>query len=164
MKAATRLVREFRRYAGGRPHLLQYARAIGRQPTQIVARQHHPPGGGSHREHQRDPVLGLQIPHVGRPLLQRRPELAGIGAIIAYALYATALRISIDQLFGPLALGTAARVHPVLLIFCFLSGALLFGMIGVIMAIPVALAVKVTLALLYDEPATQALAGQRSAK
>ena len=30
---------------------------------------------------------------------------AGIGAIIAYALYATALRISIDQLFGPLALG-----------------------------------------------------------
>jgi len=31
---------------------------------------------------------------------------AGIGAIIAYALYATALRISIDQLFGPVALGT----------------------------------------------------------
>jgi predicted PurR-regulated permease PerM len=85
---------------------------------------------------------------------------AGIGAIIAYALYATALRISIDQLFGPLALGTAARVHPVLVIFCFLSGAVLFGMIGVIMAIPVALAVKTTLALLYDEPANEVLAGQ----
>jgi predicted PurR-regulated permease PerM len=77
---------------------------------------------------------------------------AGIGAIMAYALYATALRISIDQLFGPLALGTAARVHPVLVIFCFLSGALLFGMVGVILAVPVALAVKVTLALFYDEP------------
>jgi predicted PurR-regulated permease PerM len=85
---------------------------------------------------------------------------AGIGAIIAYALYATALRISIDQLFGPLALGTAAQVHPVLVIFCFLSGALLFGVIGVIMAIPVALVVKTTLALLYDEPAKEALAGQ----
>lgn len=85
---------------------------------------------------------------------------AGIGAIIAYALYATALRISIDQLFGPLALGTAARVHPVLVIFCFLSGALLFGVIGVIMAVPVALVVKVTLALLYDEPAKDALASQ----
>jgi predicted PurR-regulated permease PerM len=85
---------------------------------------------------------------------------AGIGAIIAYALYATALRISIDQLFGPLALGTAARVHPVLVIFCFLSGALLFGVIGVIMAIPVALVVKTTLVLLYDEPAKEALAGQ----
>jgi predicted PurR-regulated permease PerM len=82
---------------------------------------------------------------------------AGIGAIIAYALYATALRISIDQLFGPLALGTAARLHPVLVIFCFLSGALLFGIVGVIMAVPVALVVKVTLALLYDEPATEVL-------
>ena len=57
---------------------------------------------------------------------------AGIGAIIANALYATALRISIDQLFGPLALGTAARLHPVMVIFCFLSGALLFGIVGVI--------------------------------
>jgi predicted PurR-regulated permease PerM len=85
---------------------------------------------------------------------------AGIGAILAYALYATALRISIDQLFGPLALGTAARLHPVLVIFCFLSGALLFGMIGVIMAVPVALTVKVSLALLYDEPAKEALAGR----
>jgi predicted PurR-regulated permease PerM len=72
---------------------------------------------------------------------------AGVGAIIAYALYATALRISIDQLFGPLALGTAARLHPVLVIFCFLSGALLFGIVGVIMAVPVALVVKITLAL-----------------
>ena len=85
---------------------------------------------------------------------------AGIGAILAYALYATALRISIDQLFGPLALGTAARLHPVLVIFCFLSGALLFGLIGVIMAVPVALTVKVTLALLYDEPAKEALSGR----
>jgi len=82
---------------------------------------------------------------------------AGIGAIIAYALYATALRISIDQLFGPLALGTAARLHPVLVLFCFLSGALLFGIVGVIMAVPVALVVKITLALLYDELATEVL-------
>ncbi|MFY9694844.1 MAG: AI-2E family transporter [Xanthobacteraceae bacterium] len=77
---------------------------------------------------------------------------AGIGPIIAYALYATALRISIDQLFGPLALGTASRLHPVLVIFCFLAGGVLFGMVGVIMAVPVALTVKVTLMLLYDEP------------
>jgi predicted PurR-regulated permease PerM len=84
---------------------------------------------------------------------------SGIGPIIAYALYATALRISIDQLFGPLALGTAARVHPVLVIFCFLAGGLLFGVIGVIMAVPVALVVKVTLAMLYDE-STQPHAGR----
>jgi len=41
----------------------------------------------------------------------------GIGAIIGYAIYATALRLSIDQLFGPLALGVAARLHPVVIIF-----------------------------------------------
>lgn len=75
----------------------------------------------------------------------------GIGPIIAYAIYATALRISIDQLFGPLALGTASRLHPVLVIFCFLAGGLLFGLIGVVLSVPVALAVKTTLAVLYDE-------------
>jgi predicted PurR-regulated permease PerM len=76
----------------------------------------------------------------------------GIGPIIAYAIYATALRISIDQVFGPLALGTAARVHPVLVMFCFLAGGLLFGLTGVVLAVPVAVTVKVTLAILYDEP------------
>ncbi|MGE5533906.1 MAG: AI-2E family transporter, partial [Acidobacteriota bacterium] len=79
----------------------------------------------------------------------------GIGSIIAYAIYATVLRLSIDQLLGPIALGTAARLHPVLIIFCFLSGGLLFGITGVIMAAPVALVTKVTLAALYDEPQTQ---------
>jgi len=75
----------------------------------------------------------------------------GLAAIIAYALYATALRLSIDQLLGPVVLGSAARLHPVMIIFCFLSGGLLFGMSGVIMAVPLALAVKTTLATLYDE-------------
>jgi predicted PurR-regulated permease PerM len=76
----------------------------------------------------------------------------GIGAIIGYAVYATALRLSIDQLFGPLALGTAARLHPVVIMFCFIAGSVLFGMMGVILAVPVALAIKICLAVLYDEP------------
>lgn len=79
----------------------------------------------------------------------------GIGPIIGYAIYATALRISIDELFGPLALGAAARLHPALVIFCFLAGGVLFGIVGVIMAVPVALAVKVMLKYLYDEPLTE---------
>jgi predicted PurR-regulated permease PerM len=76
----------------------------------------------------------------------------GIGAIIGYAIYATALRLSIDQLFGPLALGVAARLHPVVIIFCFIAGGMLFGIAGVIMAVPVALAVKTCLTVLYEEP------------
>ena len=79
-------------------------------------------------------------------------QATSIGPIIAYAIYATALRLSIDQLVGPLALGAAARLHPVLIMFCFLSGGVLFGIVGIILAVPVALTIKVTLSTLYDEP------------
>jgi predicted PurR-regulated permease PerM len=64
------------------------------------------------------------------------------------------LRLSIDQILGPLALGAAARAHPVLVIFCFLAGGALFGIIGVILAVPSALVIRTTLAILYDEPPT----------
>lgn len=74
--------------------------------------------------------------------------------IIAYVVYATALRISIDQFFGPIVLGRAARVRPIVVIFCFLSGGVLLGIVGVILAVPVALSIKVVLANLYGEPHT----------
>jgi predicted PurR-regulated permease PerM len=72
-------------------------------------------------------------------------------SIIAYAIYATALRISIDQFFGPIVLGKAAYVRPVLVIFCFLAGGYLFGVIGVLLAVPAALALKVALGQHYQE-------------
>ena len=75
----------------------------------------------------------------------------GIGPIIAYAIYATALRLSIDQLLGPIVLGTAARLHPVVVIFCLLAGGALFGIVGIILAVPAALVLRTTLAILYDE-------------
>ena len=75
----------------------------------------------------------------------------GIAAIIGYGIYATALRLSVDQLFGPLALGAAARLHPVVIMLFFIAGSALFGVTGVIMAVPVALAIKVCLAVLYDQ-------------
>jgi len=77
---------------------------------------------------------------------------SGLNAIIGYAIYLTALRLSIDQLFGPVVLGAAGRVHPALIIFCFLSGGALFGVIGVIAAVPIVLVIKTTLSVLYDEP------------
>jgi predicted PurR-regulated permease PerM len=76
----------------------------------------------------------------------------GIGPILAYAVYATALRLSIDQLLAPIVLGTAARLHPVVVIFCLLAGGALFGIVGVILAVPAALVLRTTLAILYDEP------------
>jgi predicted PurR-regulated permease PerM len=75
----------------------------------------------------------------------------GFMSILDYALYATALRLSIDQLIGPIVLGTAAHVHPVLIIFCFLAGGIVFGIPGIILAVPVALLIKSTLATLYGD-------------
>ncbi|HVV92626.1 MAG TPA: AI-2E family transporter [Hyphomicrobiales bacterium] len=72
--------------------------------------------------------------------------------IVGYIIYAALLRLSIDQMLGPLVLGKAARIHPVLVIFCFLSGGLLFGISGVIMSVPVALTIRIVLGTLYDEP------------
>ncbi len=73
-------------------------------------------------------------------------------SIIAYCIYATVLRISIDQFFGPLVLGRAAYVPPVLVIFCFLAGGLLFGIVGVMLSVPVAISIKVLLTVIYEEP------------
>ena len=75
----------------------------------------------------------------------------GIMSIVAFAVYATVLRLSIDQLVALLVLGRAANVHPVLIIFCFLAGAVTFGIVGVILSVPIALAIKTTLATLYGD-------------
>lgn len=82
---------------------------------------------------------------------------SGLAAIVEYAIYIAALRLSIDQFFGPIVLGAVGRVHPALVIFCFLAGGTLFGIIGVILAIPVALIIRGTLAVLYDEPTSGAM-------
>ncbi len=80
---------------------------------------------------------------------------ATTGDILAFIAYAIALRISIDQFFGPIVLGSAAQVRPIVVIFCFLAGGLLFGIVGVILAVPIALTLKVILAVLYREPHTE---------
>ena len=73
-------------------------------------------------------------------------------SILDYALYATALRLSIDQLIGPIVLGAAARLHPVLIIFCFLAGGVVFGIPGIMpWLLPLALLIKSTLATLYGD-------------
>ena len=98
------------------------------------------------------PVIGPTSAAVIAGLISLRTA-TGIGSILAYAAYATALRLSIDQLFGPIVLGRAAHVHPALIIFCFLAGGVVLGIPGVILAVPVALLVKSTLATLYGDEA-----------
>jgi predicted PurR-regulated permease PerM len=91
------------------------------------------------------PVAGPAISALIAGLVAVR-HAASLGSIVAYAIYVAALRLSIDQLLGPLVLGVAARLHPVVIIFAFLAGGVLFGIPGIILAVPMILLVKVSLA------------------
>jgi predicted PurR-regulated permease PerM len=80
-------------------------------------------------------------------------EASSTWNVVAYVCYALAIRLSIDQVVGPLVLGKAAGIRPALVIFCFLAGGALFGITGVILSVPTALAVKSVLALSYENSA-----------
>ncbi len=98
------------------------------------------------------PVIGPTSAAIIAGLVALR-SATGMASIFAYAAYATVLRLSIDQIVGPIVLGRAARVHPALIIFCFLAGGIVLGIPGVILAVPLALVVRSALATLYgDQP------------
>lgn len=79
-------------------------------------------------------------------------QQSSLWAAAGLAAFAVALRLSIDQAVGPLVLGKAASVHPVVVIFAFLTGAVVFGIIGLILAVPVAATIRMVLAHYYAEP------------
>jgi predicted PurR-regulated permease PerM len=66
--------------------------------------------------------------------------------------FAIGLRLSIDNVVGPIVLGEAARIHPVVVIMSFVCGAILFGVVGLLLAVPVAVCIKITLEQYYAEP------------
>ena len=97
------------------------------------------------------PVLGpmASATLVGLLALERH----GFWAVVAFAAYVTAFRLLIDRVVGPVVLGRAARLHPVVVMFAFLAGGLLLGVIGgVILAVPAAAAAKVVLEHYYAQP------------
>ncbi len=96
------------------------------------------------------PMIGSTSAAVIAGLVSLRTA-TGFMSIVAFTIYAVLLRLSIDQIVAPLVLGRAAHVHPVLIIFCFLAGAVILGIPGVILAVPIALTVKNALATLYGE-------------
>lgn len=95
------------------------------------------------------PVVG---PMTSLVLVGLTAASQGTFAAIFLMVYALALRLSIDNLVGPLALGRAATVHPVVVIFSFVIGAVLFGVIGLLLAVPTAASIKLILQHYYAEP------------
>jgi predicted PurR-regulated permease PerM len=83
-------------------------------------------------------------------------EASNPWGLAGYVVYAFMLRLSIDQLFGPLVLGRAGALSPVVVLFSFIVGAALYGVLGVILAVPCALAIRATLAAVYAERPVEA--------
>jgi predicted PurR-regulated permease PerM len=96
------------------------------------------------------PVLGPMVSATLVGLLAL--EQHGLWAVVAFAVYVTIFRLLIDRLVGPVILGRAARLHPVVVIFAFLAGGLFLGIAGVILAVPVAASIKVVLDHYYSQP------------
>lgn len=76
---------------------------------------------------------------------------SGLWHFVGFMVFAVALRVSIDELVGPLVLGRAVTLHPVVIIIAFLIGSTLFGVIGVLFAVPAAAATKIVLGAIYEE-------------
>ena len=95
------------------------------------------------------PVIGpiTSIVLIGLAAIQ----VGGFAAIFLMA-WALVLRLSIDNLVGPFLLGRATAVHPVVVIFGFIVGAVLFGVIGLLLAVPVAASIRLILDHYYAEP------------
>ena len=69
--------------------------------------------------------------------------------IIGVALYATALRVTIDQFVGPIVLGKSVKLPPPVIIFAFIAGGAVWGVLGLIVAIPAAAMIKMMLEEAY---------------
>lgn len=102
-------------------------------------------------------MAGLElIPMVGPISAMLIVGLVAVGQgslwqVAAATVFCLVLRLSIDQFVGPLILGRAVTLHPVTIIFAFLAGAALYGLLGVILAVPAAALVKLALAHAYGE-------------
>jgi predicted PurR-regulated permease PerM len=82
-------------------------------------------------------------------------EQGSLKTALGVALFFVVLRLSIDQMIAPLVMGRAVTLHPVTIMFAFLAGGLIYGILGVLVAIPVAATIKIVLANLYGESAGQ---------
>ncbi len=96
------------------------------------------------------PVVG---PVTSLILVALSSAASGSGlSVIWPMIWAIGLRLSIDNLVGPMALGKAVTVHPIVIIFGFVVGSMLFGIIGLLLAVPAAACITIILQYYYSEP------------
>jgi predicted PurR-regulated permease PerM len=72
--------------------------------------------------------------------------------LVALGAFWFGVRQTIDQIVGPIVLGRAVRLPPVAVIFAFLAGGTLLGLLGLLLAIPAAALFKLLLDTYYALP------------
>jgi predicted PurR-regulated permease PerM len=77
----------------------------------------------------------------------------GLWSFVGFMAFAVGLRLSIDEVVGPLVLGRAVTLHPAVVIVAFLIASTIFGVLGVFFAVPVAASIKIVLGALYQDEA-----------
>jgi predicted PurR-regulated permease PerM len=92
----------------------------------------------------------------GVALAQGGPTMA-IGILVLYLI----LREAEDQLVMPFVVGRAVDLHPLVPIFAVLAGGAIAGVLGVLLAVPTAAAIKVILDLLYPSTPERAISQAR---
>ena len=73
--------------------------------------------------------------------------------------YAIGLRLVIDDVVAPPVLGRSVTVHPVVVMLAYALGAVLFGVTGLLLAVPAAACVRIWLEAAYGDTPTQMLRG-----
>lgn len=99
------------------------------------------------------PALGpfTSLVLVGLSAIQQHSVGVTVG-LIAYAVF---LRLGIDNVLGPVVLGQSAKLHPVAVIFAFVVGAAIFGVVGLLLAVPTAASIVIVLEQCYADPSSQ---------
>ncbi len=97
------------------------------------------------------------IPYIGFPTAMAVVALTmgvtggGIGAILIVLGILLAGNICFDYGMMPRVIGRRVGLHPLVVIFAVLAGATLFGIVGIVLAVPLAGAVKVVLLQFWPE-------------
>ena len=71
-------------------------------------------------------------------------------AIIVITIYYVSRQIQ-DYLLAPYVIGKATKLHPLIILFSVLAGERIYGIMGVLLAVPVAASIKIVYEFIFDK-------------
>lgn len=79
------------------------------------------------------------------------PFVSSANIFLAVILTVAAVQLLDAVLYGPLVLGRAVNLHPLIVVFGVLAGSIIFGFVGMLLAVPAIVIVNVTVSTVYKE-------------